>query len=158
MSDGVWPPLLVRGLQQAREFVREALDAQRAGVRFSDTRVFQLADVRSSIVYTGGPRAFERLSAIVGQPLFGAVPFGPVQVPVAGGPVTVSITVPFVRVKFNEESYGLGIEEAAALAGVAPARPAVPPPTPERVAPMVTAREPEVGLRVFEFGVSGVER
>ncbi len=38
--------------------------------------------------------------------------------------VTVSITGAWVRVKLNDESYGLGVEEAAALAGVgAPALP-----------------------------------
>lgn len=79
-----WPPVLIAGVLTARDFVREAIDAHRQGLRFSETRLF--------------------------------------------GMTTVSITLPWVRVKFNEESYGIGIEDAAALAGVNPPLPMVPVP------------------------------
>ena len=51
-------------------------------------------------------------------------------------PGRVSITVPFVRVQFNELSFGLGIDEAAELAGVDAPPVHVPPPAFPRPAPM----------------------
>lgn len=77
-------------------------------------------------------------------------------------PGRLSVTVPFVRVTWNELSYGLGIEEAAELAGVdAPVirvpPPVEPPPRPP-VLPMFERVEPAFELAVLERAGGGSAR
>lgn len=158
MSEG-WTPGLAEALRAARDFVREALDAQRAGRAFSDTRTFTVGDVRASEVFTGIMEGARRRGVDAGVALFAAAPSPRAPSVFAGGPVTVSISGPFVRVKFDEASLGLGIEEAAALAGVSRpivTVPKVPPPTVVEIVPF--ERQEQAFLQAAGSAGMGFER
>ena len=139
-------------MQAAREFIREAIDAERERRPFTETRVFDVAAfhlVRPPVV-RGPDRGILGTGGGVGafQAQEGSRrPDGRIT-----GPVTISISLPYVRVKFNEESYGMGIEDAGALAGVIPIRPAVPAPPPPPPVPVLVPFEmvpqPMIELRV----------
>ena len=93
-------------LRQARDFIREGLDAHRQGKAFSASRQYGMA--------------------------------------------WVSIGGAWVRVKLNDESRGLDIDEAAAIAGVGGNPIGVPPPPPFRPRlPTPIELLPDVGVPRF---------